>query len=236
MTSPSSATIRLSVTELDSYRRWRDNEHDDEAAALADLLAQLRKETTPTVAMRAGSAWHKALERAANGEPLLEPKPTLADENPWITDALDTIKQDGFSFRIVGDIELTLPLIAELKGEMEIPTPSGLVTLVGVVDGIDWQGIHDYKLSGYFEAERYTDAYQWRCYLLMFHAERFIYDVFVAREDARSGDWLVSDYQRLPVCAYPGLRADVEREVADFAGFISRYLPERVRLPEGAAA
>lgn len=203
--------MRLSVTELDAYRYWRDNEHEDDAAALAALLAQMRRETAPTVAMQAGSAWHKALQ-------FME----------WGENEAEVVKADGFTFRIVGDIELNLPEVAELKGEWDVMTPSEPVTLVGVVDGIDHQGVRDYKLTGRFDAERYTDSYQWRCYLLMFAARRFVYEIFVGREDARTGEWLIGEYHQMPFYAYPNLEADVRREVAGFAAFVAAHLPERV--------
>jgi len=197
-------SLRLSVTELDAYRYYRENED----ASLDDLLAQLRRETPPTRAMQAGSAWHKVLEQCAWSE-------------------ADAAACDGFTFRIVGDLELCLPEVRELKGEMELDTPCGPVTLVGVVDGLDERGIHDYKLTSRFDAERYTEAWQWRCYLRMFGAERFVYDVFTAREDERAGEWVITAYDQLPFYAYPNLRADVERAVSDFAAFIAAYLPER---------
>lgn len=208
--------MRLSVTEIDSWRYYKANED----VTLDDLLARLRKEAPPTTAMLAGSAWHKALE-------LME----------WDEEAADAevISVDGFTFRIAADIELNLPEVTELKGEMELDTPSGPVTLVGVVDGIDAHGIRDYKLSGRFDAERYMDSFQWRCYLLMFDAQRFAYEVFTAREDDRSGEWLITAYDQLPFYAYPGLADDVQREVEAFAAFVAEYLPERVQRPALAA-
>lgn len=211
--------MRLSVTELDAFRRYRDNED----ATLEDLLAYLRRETPPTTAMQAGSAWHKALE-------LMEWDP-ICGLGYDATGDVETVSVDGFTFRIAADIELFLPEVTELKGEMEVETPSGLVTLVGVVDGLEANGVRDYKLSGRFDAERYVDSYQWRCYLRMFGAQRFTYEVFTAREDARSGEWLITAYDQLPFFAYPGLAADVQREVEAFARFVAAHLPERVHQP-----
>ncbi|MGH2469236.1 MAG: hypothetical protein ACRDGF_04110, partial [Chloroflexota bacterium] len=86
---------------MDAYRSWRDNEHEDEAAALVGLLAQLRKELLPTRPMQAGSAWHKALEHA------------VGEEMPG-REVRDVLTQDGFTFRILADIDLALPLVAEI--------------------------------------------------------------------------------------------------------------------------
>jgi hypothetical protein len=51
------------VSELESYRQWR----DDEDADLDLLLARLRGQTEASEAMLAGTAFHKALEVATVG-------------------------------------------------------------------------------------------------------------------------------------------------------------------------
>lgn len=195
--------IRLSVTDLDAYRRYRDNED----VVIEDLLRQLRREEPPSRAMLAGKAFHYVMEHAQAGQ------------------ILTTAEHDGFKFRFDLDCGIPLPRVRELKGEVEIDTPSGIVTLVGVVDGIDG-AIHDYKLTGRFDAERYIDSYQWRCYLVMFGSPRFDYDIFVANE--KDEEFVVDDYHRLPFYAYTGMRDHVVREVTEFADFITRHLPERV--------
>lgn len=202
--------MRLSVTELDSFRRYRDNEDVE----LAALLAQLRRETPPTRAMQAGRAFHHVLEHAAPG-------------------ALDTAEHDGFKFRFALECVLPLPSVRELKGEHLIPTSVGAVTLVGVVDGLD-VGVRDYKLTARFDAERYADSYQWRCYLMMFGAAMFQYDVFVAQEDEGAGEYVVREYHPMRFYAYPGMFEDVIREVDEFAGFVARHLPERLAAREAA--
>jgi hypothetical protein len=137
--------MRISVTELDAYRRYRDQEDVE----LEQLLLQLRKLEPPSQAMLAGKAFHYVLEHAKPGE------------------ELTTAKVDDFTFRFQLDCALELPRVRELKGEIVVMTSVGPVTLVGVVDGLDGPVI-DYKLTSRFEAERYADSYQWRCYLLMF--------------------------------------------------------------------
>lgn len=196
--------MRLSVTELDAFRRYRDNEDVD----LDALLRQLRREEPPTRPMLAGKALHYVLEHATPG-------------------ALETAEHDGFKFRFALDCDLPLPSVRELKGEHLIPTSEGAVTLVGVVDGLD-VGVRDYKLTSRFDPERYADSYQWRCYLMMFGAPMFQYDVFVAQEDEEAGEYVVRDYHPMRFYAYPGMFEDVIREVDEFAGFVARHLPERM--------
>lgn len=196
--------MRLSVTELDAFRYYR----DDEDADLESLLRRLRKEDPPSRPMLAGKAFHAILEHAQPG------------------DDLTTVERDGFRFHFGLDCEFALHPVRELKGDIVLPTPVGPVTLVGVVDSIG-RSVCDYKLTARFDPDRYIDSYQWRCYLLMFHAHRFDYEVFVAKEDEKTGDFTVYDYHPMPFYAYPGMMLDVLREVGEFAKFAATFLPER---------
>jgi hypothetical protein len=202
---------RISVSDLDCYRRYKANED----VTLDETIAQLRRERPPSPAMLAGSALHKILEES-----------TYSDEYT------DSVNGYGYEFYFGGcDVDLKVPPVRELKGEIEIETPSGSVTLVGVVDAIEKE-ISDYKLSGYFDAEKLMNNYQWRCYLVMFAAQKFVYKVFVGKEDDKAEDvsdrprlvWTITDYHELPVYRYPGIEADVQKEVAEFAAFRLRYV------------
>lgn len=194
--------IRLSVTDLDSYHYWLGSDMELDA-----LLTRLRGEEPPGPNMLAGRAFHKLLETSGACD-------------------LPSAVVDGVEFDFVLEQEIALPLIRELKAEKVFETPSGPVTLVGKVDGLQGITVHDYKLTERFEAERYADSYQWRCYLTMFGAKQFVYDVFQCRySDDRV---TVYEYHRLPLAAYPGMETDVYREVCSLAGFVARYVPQKV--------
>ncbi len=194
--------MRISVTDLDSWRYYKASEDMD----LTQFLTRLRREEPPSKSMLAGRALHKLLE-TAEGE-------------------IEIAEADGFKFRFQADCAIPLLPVKEMKGEMEIRTPVGPVTLVGVVDGMDGV-IYDHKLTERFDAERYANSYQWRCYLTMFGARRFVYNAFEAKEDEKLGEWVVWGFHQLPLFAYEGMRADVEREVSEFAYFLHTAMPER---------
>lgn len=196
--------MRISVTDLESYRYYRDSDE----MALEDFLRRMRREEPPTEQMMAGRALHSILEDAKPG-------------------SVDAAKRDGFDFLFDAECHVPLTPIRELKGEMEIQTPIGLVTLVGVVDGLE-AGIADHKLTARFDAERYGDSYQWRCYLVMFGGHQFIYNVFVGRE-VEPRVWAITEFHRFPVYAYPEMRDDVEREVGEFAAFLAKAMPEKLK-------
>lgn len=192
----------MSVTELDSWRYFKESED----MTAEDLLRRLRKEEPPTQDMLAGRALHKVLEHISEGE-------------------FACAEAEGFRFKFLAECEVSALPVRELKGEVQIETPSGTVTLVGVIDGIDG-GIHDHKLTARFDAERYADSYQWRCYLTMFGAKRFTYNVFEGREGDSPNEWVIHGFHPFTLYAYDGMRGEVEREVAELAAFKVVYADE----------
>jgi hypothetical protein len=194
--------MRLSVTDLDSYLYWKGSEDMD----LDALLRRLRREEPPTPAMLAGTAFHSLLENADTCD-------------------LSNAEQDGFKFRFDLESAIALPQIKELKAEHLVQTTAGPVVLVGKVDGLRGSTIIDYKLTERFDAERYADSYQWRCYLMIFRAQRFTYEVFQCRhtDDAI----VVSEHHPLTFYAYPGMEQDVLRELAGLAELVAKYVPEK---------
>lgn len=197
--------MRLSVTDLDSWRYYKESEDMDVEA----LLRRLRKLEPPSQAMLAGRALHSVLEHAVPGA------------------SLDVAEAHGFKFHFKVDCAIDLPPVRELKGDVQIVTPVGVVTLVGVVDGLDG-AVYDHKLTARFEAERYADSYQWRCYLEMFGARKFVYNVFEGKEGDHANEWVVFGFHQFPLYAYEGMRADVVRELSELAAFVREHVPEKV--------
>jgi hypothetical protein len=192
--------LRMSVTDLDSYRYYKQSEE----MTTEELIQRLRKEEEPDQRMLAGRALHTLLEHIGEGDHL-------------------AAEAEGFTFRFIAECEVPALPVRELKGELEIATAYGKVTLVGKIDGTDG-AVHDYKLTKRFDAESYADSYQWRCYLLMFGAQRFVYDVFEGKEsDDSPSEWLIVGFHRFPLYAYQGMEADVRREVSEFAGFLVQH-------------
>jgi len=56
--------IRLSVSDLETYRYWKNSEDSD----VLTLLAKLRHEEPPTPAMEAGRAFAKLFETSTAGD------------------------------------------------------------------------------------------------------------------------------------------------------------------------
>lgn len=198
-------TLRVSASDVDAFRYFLANED----AELADLLAQLRRETPQTEPMRAGTALHKALELSTPGNH-------------------GELKADGYTFEFKADGEIELPEIRELKGTVEREIDGCLVTLVGKVDAIHGKRVDDHKFTSRYDAERFMGSYQWRVYLDLFGADEFRWNVFEGRPISDDPTWyVINNVHRLTMHRYPGMSDDVERALARFVDFARAHLPEK---------
>ena len=194
------------VSELESFRQWRDNEDAD----LDLLLSRMRGQSEASEAMLAGTAFHKALEVATVG-------------------SASTLSALGYTFNIAGDFEIALPNIREVRASKTYQGEDFAITVSGQLDAIDGKRVEDHKTTGRFDPERYMTGYQWRLYLDIFGGDVFRWNVF---EIAATHDplmWDVHSFHRLEQFRYPGMGTDCEKLAHDMAGFAIGMLPERVR-------
>lgn len=202
--------LRVSATDIDTLRRF----YDEEDADLAALIRQLRHLMPSTELMEAGTALHKALELAEPG-----------DHKGFTA--------DGFTFSIQTDAELDLPPIREMKATREYLIDDVRVTLVGKVDALHGRRIDDHKFTAKYDPERYLASYQWRIYLEVFGADEFNWNIFEALESAPK-NYLIRNVHKLTQRRYPGIADDVERELRNFIVFARDHLPERFTMAEAA--
>ena len=204
--------IRIAVTALESFSYWKDRED----ATTEDLLRELAHVEPPTRNMMAGRAWARMWERSRPGE-------------------IDAATMDGWRFVFDLDAQIYVPPIRELKIEEVFETPSGPVTLVGKVDSFEGLTVRDQKLSERFEIEeRYTDSIQWRAYLAMLKARKFIYDVFIGKYDDTEDEVRIVEYHQVPFYSYPNIHADVEAAVCELAEIVAQYQPQIEALKRAA--
>lgn len=203
--------LRVSVSDVDAYRYWCASEDAD----LPGLLARLRREEPPTELMAAGSALHRALELAADGD-------------------YSVLEADGYRFTLDLDCELPLPAIRELKATKDYIIDGVAVTLVGKVDALQGLTVVDHKTTSRFDAEKFMDSFQWRAYLDIFEADHFRWNVFEMAELPEPRCYRVFGFHPLDQFRYPALRSDVVRELRRFVGFARAHLPERFTFQEAA--
>lgn len=196
--------MRVSVSDVDAYRYYLESED----MTLDALLSRLRRETPPTENMRAGTALHKLLEDATPSE-------------------IDLWEMDGFTFRFDVDTEIALPAVRELKATGSYVIEDVLVTLVGKVDAIHGKRIYDHKLTSRFDAEKYTNAFQWRAYLVLLDGDKFTYNVFTGAPNVE-GVWVIRGFDPLNLYRYPNIEADVHTQLTDYVRFVKHYMPEKL--------
>lgn len=200
--------IRLSVTDLETFRYWKDRDE----GTVEELVAQLTGVAEPTPQMEASRAFHKVMETL---DPAVE--------------SIERISLDGWTFEFDAEAEIAMPPIRELKAEGIWYTPSGPVTLVGKVDGLAGLTVHDYKLSERFEAERYLDSWQWRAYLALFYARRFVYEVFEAYYDRYDPHLVhVRGLHPLGFDRYPDMERDLAGAICALAEVVIAHCPQKV--------
>lgn len=203
--------VSLTVTDLDSYRRYRDNDE----MSLQELLRRLHRLDPPSDAMRAGTALHSLLEAPQTG--------SLSSAE------ISSAEIDGHHFTFSLDASLPLLPFRELHGKRIYEVNGEEIEVRGKVDTFDGFAVEDHKLTqSTFDAERYFTSYQWRLYLSLFNARKFRYNVFTGKflnvDEAGLQCWEITDFQRLELCRYPELEDDITRELEEYAEFAHHHL------------
>jgi hypothetical protein len=194
------------VSQVEQFRQY---ETDDEMDAAA-LIERLQWGGTASPAMLAGTALHKALELASYGE-------------------FVKLEALGHRFLFPESLALELPTIRELRASRAYVVDGEPITISGQVDAIDGRTVYDHKSTGRFDPDRYLTGAQWRLYLDIFGADRFVWNVLEVQEAAGiEGDptivYDVKAAHRLEQWRYPGLEADCQALVERFARFARDYI------------
>lgn len=184
------------VSHVESFRQWQ----EDEDQVPADLILRLTH-FQPSEAMKAGTAFHKAMEKVEPGEH-------------------ERLYANGYTF-ILPDGEIALPQIRELRtfghyGELEV---------TGCVDTLNGRKVGDHKTTGRCDPERYLSGCSWKFYLDLLDADEFIWDIYEIKE-VQPMVYEVSDPQTLRQFRYPGMRADCQRLAEGFYQFAQQHLPD----------
>ncbi|TWG90364.1 hypothetical protein L598_000700001210 [Mesorhizobium sp. J18] len=184
------------VSNIEAFRRWRENEDQT-----VEELVRFITTDEPSEAMKAGTAFHKALETADDGEYSL-------------------LEANGYIFRLP-DAVLSLPITRELRGYRQY----GGLTVTGQCDGIVGKTVIDHKTTGRCDPERYLGGCQWKFYLEIFEADFFVWNIFEIKEIGEK-EYTVAPPQVLTAYRYPEMRDDCERLAADYLEFANQFLQE----------
>ena len=188
--------MEFRVSQAEMFRSWLE-EPDSEMGWLLNQLSS----SEPTPAMLRGTAFHKALEIAVDGE-------------------VDRIDSDGYTFLIDCDLSLSLPKTREIR----LRKNYGGIYISGQVDGIVGNTVIDHKTTAHFDAERYFAGYQWRFYLDIFRANTFRWNVFEMSEGDDPMTYHVKAMHVLEQFRYPGMETDCRELAHKLRDFAQRYL------------
>lgn len=189
------------VSNIEAYRQffhWRPLFDGQEEPTVEDLVRFITVDE-PSEAMKVGTAFHKAIELAQDGDH-------------------EEFEANGYRF-ILPDAELSVPAIREMRAFGHY----GRLEVTGQVDAIHGQIVFDHKTTSKFDPERYLDGCQWKFYLDLFGADQFQWNIFVLKEEEEFV-YRVAEPQLLKAYRYPGLHADCERLAADFLEFALEHI------------
>ena len=184
------------VSNIEVYRDWMHWSplFDGDVEPTVEQIVDRITKDEPSEAMKAGSAFHLALENAQNGSHA-------------------EFAADGYMFRLP-DAELSLPDIRELRAYQAY----GDLTVTGKVDGLDGKIIIDHKTTAKVDLDRYLEGCQWRFYLDIFEADVFRWIVWPIREVA-TRVYAVAEPQVLEARRYPELHQDCVALADEYLAF-----------------
>ena len=198
--------IYARVSHVSAFARYK----EDEDMPIGVLINQIRSDEQ-TEAMAKGTAFHKFLEHAQAGE---TPSTII----------------DGYTFAFVGDFELYLPPMRETRKALDY----GGITVSGCVDAIAGKTVWDHKTTERFDAENYLASWQWKFYLDIHGADRFIWNVWEMNElenDAPEDSIMrgtlaygVHHLHQLTQYRYPELHADCTALAQEYKEFAAKWL------------
>ena len=196
MPGGASPRLRISVTDVDQWRWWLGEDLPIEA-----LRARLQRKDPPGEPARVGTAWHRALELAREG------------------DALDCIRSQGYVFTVLADAEIALPPVRETRVQWLLDVDGVSVEVRGRLDGIDAHEVTDHKTGAEFDPERLVSAWQWRIYLCMTARRIFRWNHFTLRPRRGLPHYDVTDVNTLRAYAQPHTESEVRAMLAEFVRF-----------------
>jgi len=188
--------IETRITSIEEYRRWTLME-DIEPGWLVNRLTA--KEETPK--MRAGTAFHKAMENASETEH-------------------GVLMANGHRFDMLVNAEIALPSLAELKLHKDY----GELRVSGTLDGLSGHVVTEFKTTERFDADNYLEGLQWRFYLDLSGADRFDWHVFEISAVEEGSHYEVWGYHKLTEYRYPRLARDCQEWAEQYLQFAERFM------------
>lgn len=194
--------MKYRVSHVEAFRQWEADEESD----VGDLVKKIAGGFEPSDAMRAGTAFHRALELASTGL------------------TVDSLEAEGHRFLFRGDFEVQLSPVRELRASKTYVVDGRPIVISGQLDQIDGKRVDDHKTTSRFDPDRYLAGFQWRLYLDIFGADRFRWNIFEMAATDEPKVYEVFAQHRLEQFRYPTMRSDCEALVERFARFTRTHI------------
>lgn len=183
------------VSNLAAYARWKQQEDADLGWLERSIFSSESSDS-----MTRGTAFHKALETAVEGE-------------------YNTVEANGHTFAFTCDAELSLPHTREIRRSKDY----GGIVVSGQCDGIEGRAIIDHKTVQQFDAEYHLEGWQHRFYMDIFDVDRFDWHIWEVAEMKDSPKaYEVYAHHRLTQYRYPSLEQDCREMAQEFRDFAQR--------------
>jgi hypothetical protein len=211
--------VRLSITTIEAYRLWRDNEW----MSLDDLEATIKRAAVPNEKMLRGIAFHSIIEK-----PHAYASQPFGDKQYRVParDGSPDFIFDGAGIDRVLEQWPKLPA-PEVKSTFEVEG----ITVVGIADALEGVTVWEAKAPEQIDVEKYVDSFQWRALLKLYNASVVRY-VLAQVKDNGARFVSISNVLPLPFYRYPKLDDDVRRLASECADFVvkrnlEQYAQER---------
>lgn len=207
--------MRISATQLEAYRYWRDNQSWKPIKELEDGLMGLSVENNH---MRRGISLAAVLE---------DPERWRMPENPLVLEYRsddDDGRESGWTREFVAIDILRLndaigAQVPEVPGQLKI----GAHEIRCRADGITGLVVHEVKCPAKpdFDPRNYQASFQWRIYMLAFHADVVRYHLVTLDHGRKADDAIqVAEHQTFDFYRYDAMEQDVRNLVDEFEGFV----------------
>lgn len=217
--------LRISTTTLEAYRKVMQTEWAREADLINGLTGKFvyRSDT-----VFAGRAWHSVLQ---NFDALQEMDYHESMLGVQVEDEPTPIPQvhvrwDKFIFAKPWAEEISKiigPGLWEVKSTRTVSTSFGPVVLVAKADHVYGNVVQDQKATfSAINEKNYEHDLQWRVYLLVHGAKKFVYNCTMFRDPVKIGDFQLckfADFQQFVFYPYDRMEADCMIWLEAFLGW-----------------
>jgi hypothetical protein len=197
--------MRISATQLESYRLWRDPEQ--EWMTEDALLDSIKGVWVPNHKVSLGSAFGKVLE----------------DPDRYLAPGGFRIKQDGEIFEFSRDVIEPCLAVIDRRGVFEAKAVKayGPHDVASKADHLLGADLSEFKTTlSTFDFDKYANSCQWRFMADAFQPRRITYHVFCLSE-AMNDVIELRSIETFRLYPYPGLSGDCAGLVEAFADYVT---------------